>query len=113
MGERRQRHRCRRAIRVGQTATSPPRLRRGPQRRGRAALDQCGSQDAFRTPWIIVHVCGGDELSTGWGALQHERVKIGPRRIQSSGEARRARTEDTHRALFGLRVIAIITDRTM
>jgi len=78
-----------------------------------AALDQCGSQDAFHKSWIIFHVCGGDALSTGYGALQHERVEIGPNRLQDGGEARRARTADTHRAMVGLRVIALITDSTM
>jgi hypothetical protein len=40
-----------------------------------AALDQCGSQDALHKSWIIFHVCGGDALSTGYGALQRERVE--------------------------------------
>ena len=78
-----------------------------------AALDQCGSQDAFHKSWIIFHVCGGDALSTGYGALQHERVEIGPNRLQDGGEAHRAHTADTHRAMVGLRVIALITDCTM
>ena len=78
-----------------------------------AALDQCGSQDALHKSWIIFHVCGGDALSTGYDALQHERVEIGPNRLQDGGEAHRARTADTHRAMVGLRVIALITDSTM
>ncbi len=57
-----------------------------------AALDQCGSQDVFRKPWIMFHGCGGDALSTGCGALHHEWVEAGPSRIQGSGEACMART---------------------
>src|SRR2546428_4331689 len=64
-------------------------------------------------PRIMFHGCGGDALSTGYGALHHEWVEVGPSRLQGSGEARRARIEDTHRALVGLRVVAIITDSTM
>jgi len=56
-----------------------------------------------------VHVCGGDALSTGYGALQYEQAEIGPSRLQDGGAARRARTADTHRAMVGLRVIALIT----
>jgi hypothetical protein len=40
------------------------------------ALDQCGSQDAFRTPWIIFHGCGGDALSTGCSVLYHEWIEL-------------------------------------
>jgi len=43
-----------------------------------------------------VHVCGGDALSTGYGALQHEQAEIGPSRLQDGGAARKARTVDTH-----------------
>jgi len=82
-------------------------------RLSQAAFDHWGSQDAFRTPRIMFHVWGGDELSTRCGALEHERVEVGSSRIQGGGEARRARTEDNHRAMVGLRVIAIITDSTM
>lgn len=57
--------------------------------------------------------CGGDTLSTGYGALQHERVEIGSSCQQDGGEARRARTKDTHRAMVGLRVIALLTESTM
>ena len=59
-----------------------------------AALDQCGSQDVFRKPWIMFHGCGGDALSTGCGALHHEWVEAGPSRIQGGVEACRARTKD-------------------
>jgi hypothetical protein len=45
--------------------------------------------------------------------LQHERVEIGSSCQQDGGEARRACTQDTHRAMVGLRVIALLTDSTM
>jgi hypothetical protein len=44
----------------------------------------------------MFHVCGGDELSTGCGALEHEWVEVVRSRIQGGVEARRARTEDNH-----------------
>ena len=47
-------------------------------------------------PSQISHVCGGEALSTGCGALQHAWVEGGPSRIQGGVEARRARTEDNH-----------------
>jgi hypothetical protein len=54
----------------------------------------CGTQ---RMIYIApVHVCGGDALSTGYGALQHEQAEIGPSRLQDGGAARKARTVDTH-----------------
>jgi hypothetical protein len=59
------------------------------------------------------HVCGSDALSTGYGALQHEQVELGSSRLQDGGEAHRARTADTHRAMVGLRVIALIADSTL
>jgi hypothetical protein len=43
-----------------------------------------------------VHVCGGDALSTGYSAWQHEQAEIGPSRLQNDGAARKARTADTH-----------------
>ncbi len=47
-------------------------------------------------PLYLFHVCGGEALSTGCGALQHAWVEVGSSRIQGGVEARRARTEDNH-----------------
>ena len=47
-------------------------------------------------PSHMFHVCGGDELSTGCGALQHEWVEVVRSRIQGGVEARGARTEDNY-----------------
>ena len=54
----------------------------------------CGTQRMIYQ--VPVHVCGGDALFTGYGALQHEQAEMGPSRLQDGGEARRARTADTH-----------------
>jgi hypothetical protein len=54
----------------------------------------CGTQRMIHT--APVHVCGGDALSTGYGALQHEQAEIGPSCLQDGDAARRARTANTH-----------------
>jgi hypothetical protein len=71
----------------------------------------CGTQRMIST--ALVHVGGSDALSTGYGALQHAQVELGSSRLQDGGAAHRTRTADTHRAMVGLRVIALITDSTL